>query len=120
MLTVKALFNGAFFNKALFEQAAAGLLAVAVVGGVDGLLTMSLASTQPMSLVSTQPMLLVSTQPKPAIEVATVQTTIETVVVFGHRPANYASLVAHRKHKGTAGTNYAAMPHAGLGTIALR
>jgi hypothetical protein len=104
----------------ILKRLSAGLLALGVVGGVDGLLTMSLASTQPMSLASTQPTLLVSTQPKPATEVATAQTAIETVVVYGTRPANYASLVAHRKHRSTAGTNYAAMQHGGLGKIALK
>jgi hypothetical protein len=63
---------------------------------------------------STQPMSLVSTQTKPAMQVAPVQTAIETVVVFGHQPANYASLVAHREHRATLGPKYAVLPGGGL------
>ena len=92
--------NKTIHNKALFERATAILFAVTVVGGVGGLLTMSLAA---------------SAQPAPALEVATAQTAIEpvneTVVVYGTRPANYASLVAHRKYSGAAGIQYAALQH---------
>ena len=98
----------------ILKRLSAGLLALAVVGGVDGFLTMSLASTQPMSLASTQPTLVVSTQPKPAMEMATAQTAIETVVVYGTRPANYASLVAHRVHRASVGPKYAALRGGGL------
>ena len=73
--------------KKTLKKLGAGLLTLTVVGGVGGLLTMSLASAQP----------------KPATVVTSAQTTtsaIETVIVFGHRPANYASLIAHRKHAG--------------------
>ena len=111
----------------------AGLLTLSVIGGVGALLTMSLATPPPMSLDSTQPMSLVGTRPTPAVQVASIQqTAIETVVVYGTKPANYASLVAHRKEKGNyaslvadrkdrgaVGTYYAAMWHKGLGTIAL-
>ena len=83
-------------NKAFFERATAVLFAVTVVGGVSGLLTMSLAA---------------SAQPAPATKVAAAQTVIETVVVYGTKPANYASLVAHRKYSGAAGTQYAALQH---------
>ena len=86
------------------KKLSAGLLTLAVVGSVSGFLTMSLASAQS----------------KPATEVAMAQTAIETVVVYGHRPANYASLVAHRKHPGAAGTNYAAVQHGGLKIFALQ
>ena len=88
--------------KALFERAAASLFAVTIVGGVSGLLTMSLAA---------------SAQPAPAekvftvTEMATAQTAIETVVVYGTKPANYASLVAHRKHVSAAGIQFAALQH---------
>ena len=90
--------------KETLKKLGAGLLTLTVVGGVDGLLTMSLANMQP----------------KPAMKVATEQTAIETVVVFGHRPANYANLIAHRKHTGAAGTNYAAVQHGGLKVITLQ
>jgi len=90
----------------ILKRLSAGLLALAVVGGVDGFLTMSLASTQPT--------LVVSTQPKPAMEMATAQTAIETVVVYGTRPANYASLVAHRVHRASVGPKYAALRGGGL------
>jgi hypothetical protein len=126
-LSAGLLTPGVIGGKELTKKLSAGLLALAVVGGVGGLLTMSLASTQPMSLVSTQPMPLVSTQPMPAVEVAMVrpntpviEPTIETVVVYGTRPANYASLVAHRKHRGAAGVLYAAARHERLGTITLQ
>jgi hypothetical protein len=119
--------NKTIYNKAFFERATAVLFAVTVVGGVSGLLTMSLASTQPMSQISTQPMSVVSTRPTPVMEVATVrpntpaiEPTIETVVVYGAKPANYASLVAHRKHRGAAGVRYAAARHQRLGTITLQ
>ena len=98
----------------------AGLLTLSVIGGVGALLTMSLASPQPMSLDSAQPMSLVSAQPKPPTQMASIQqTAIETVVVYGTRPANYASLVADRKDRGAAGTYYAANWNKGLGTMAL-
>ena len=88
------------------KKLSAGLLTLVVVGSVAGLLTMSQASTQPMSLVSTQT--------KPAMEVAPVQTAIETVVVFGPKPTNYVSLVAHREHRATVGPKYAALRSGGL------
>ena len=87
--------SGVVGGKELTKKLSAGVLALAVVGGVGGLLTMSLASTQP----------------KPAIEAAPVQTAIETVVVYGTKPADYASLVAHRKHVSAAGIQFAALQH---------
>jgi hypothetical protein len=85
------------------KKISAGLLTLAVIGGVSGLLTMSLAA---------------GVQPVPATEVDAAQTANETVVVYGTKPANYAGLVAHRKHKGAAGTPYAALRHEGLGMLA--
>jgi hypothetical protein len=73
-----------------------------VIGGVGGLLTMSLAA---------------SARPAPATEVNTAQPAYETVVVYGTKPANYASLVAHRKHRGAVGTLFAALQHEGLGIL---
>jgi hypothetical protein len=66
----------------------AGLLSLVVVGGVTGLLTMSLASTQPTSLDDMQPKSLASTQTATVVG----QNAIETIVVIGHRPAKYAAV----------------------------
>jgi hypothetical protein len=73
--------------KEALKKLSAGLLTLTVIGGVGGLLTTSLASAQP----------------KPATVVTPAQTTtpaFETVIVYGHRPANYAKLIANRKHAG--------------------
>ena len=88
--------------KETLKKISAGLLTLAIIGGVCGFLTMSLASRQPT----------------PAMEADTAQTANETVVVYGTKPANHASLVAHREHEGAAGTPYAALRHEGLGTLA--
>ena len=88
--------------KETLRKIGAGLLTLAVIGGVGGFLTMSLAA---------------SAWPAPATEVDTAQTANETVVVYGTRPANYASLVAHRKHRGAVWTLYAALQHEGLGIL---
>jgi hypothetical protein len=60
-------------------------------------------------------MSLAIAQPASAEDVATGQTVNETVVVYGSRLDNYASIVAHRKHVGAAGTIYAALQHGRLG-----
>jgi hypothetical protein len=60
--------------KEFFKRLGAGLLTLALIGSIGGLLAMS----------------LISPQPKPAAEMTTVQTTapvIETVTVTGTRRA---------------------------------
>ena len=78
--------------KETLKKLSAGLLTLTVIGGVGGLLTMSLADAQP----------------KQAVEQTASRPEIETVVVYGHRPANYANLISHKKQIESVGSNYAA------------
>ncbi len=87
--------------KETLKKLSAGLLTLTVIAGVGGLLTMSLANAQP----------------KQATQQTAAQPAIEIVVVYGHRPANYASLIAHKKQAQAASSNYVASQHRGLKVI---
>ena len=93
--------------KVFTKKLSAGLLTLAVVGGIGGYLTSSLASTR-------------STPTMEAAAVRADTAVNEIVTVYGTKPANYASLVAHRKYMGGAGTRYAAAQHQRLGTVTLQ
>ena len=101
--------------KVFAKKLSAGLLTLAVVGGIWGYLTSSLASTRPISRDSTQATLAME-----ASELQTDTAVNETVIVYGTRPANYASIVAHRKQARAGGARYAAAPHERLGTVTLQ
>ncbi len=102
------------------HKLSAGLLSLAVVGSFTGLLSMSLVSAQPVSPAGMQPLALVSTQPATVMEAALGQTAIETIVVHGHMPTNYAGLVTHRKHSSIARAKYAAGRLGGSNSVVLK
>jgi hypothetical protein len=96
--------------KVNLKKLGAGMLALAVVGSVSGFLTTSLAGTQSP----------VGAQPATAMDTTIRQTAIETIVVIGQRPTNYAGLVTHHKHNGTARPEYASAQRRGSNSVVLK
>ena len=90
--------------KETLKKLSAGLLTLTVIVGVGGLLTMSLANAQP----------------RQAVQQTAAQTTIETVVVYGHRPANHASSISQKRQKEAANNSYVAAQHHGMKEITYR